>query len=762
MTTYQFRIGDLNLQTGAGDVLAAYSIARGVSGWMGGLEGFKAWHQACSRWLGMTNFASDIEKLPIKESSLEVALLTNGRVKILNDETSPAFGTSNRLGQWIAANLCALAFVCGQDVAVQLLLEGMIPNALPQISKDPILKDNLQTALQDHLSQILNEGGARKLTDKFMEVTAGLPPGDLEHMRGRTSGLGKESRKVQMETDFVAGFLWWLTSSDDSEPYLTRSGMVMKAAACLESLGCWDNLASGKSWNGEGRVPVAGRAPILVCGGVEKAPLVETDKYVFAPGVLSPGQPPVYYRLSAIGGAFVNSFHNFADVRAEECQNYWNRTRSFVRRSFGTRWAATGPDAKSDIEVRFTRLRPDDMCDNAFAIALSSIYFPSAGTILGHCFAEIAMAQETVDTVQTTVDAIGGFDELPRALQLFRVVCACVVLAFAELLAGPEFETLRHVASLDLECSDFLERLARTVNAGLADEKIAKGLPFWQAAALVAAVHAGTDGEAVEMLRHRHRAENANLLGRRAGIFAVVPRLLTDMQPATSAVGLVCLDRLVANVPCDEHGWIRDGTQPLPSFQFSNEPAAADPPSHLAGTVASSSSPCLDLERQDTSSAQTTWPKPSVGPPAVGRPDTSLYLGIERPRHYTAQHVLLTGRVSGHVVAQVTVKDVLRVLLRSISVAACCCPGHDGQPSIDVLNVSTSQWIERNFLHHERWNIFLRTSDDAAWTLFAAGQTAHFGSLIVFGCAKCAQLALRNHPMTGAVPSALIYFGESA
>jgi hypothetical protein len=709
----------------------------------------------------VTSFASDIEKLRIEDSSLEVAMLTSGGVKILDDETSPAFGGTDRLGQWLAANLCALAFVCGEGAAVNLLLEAMVPNVFPLLSEDPVLKDGLQKVLQDHVSRILNEGAARKLTAKFMEVTADLPPGDMEHMRQRISGEGKDDRKVQNETDFVAGFLWWLTTDDDNEPYLTRSGMVMRAAACLKSLGCWSNLASGKTWGGEGQVPVAGRAPILVLGGVEKASRVETDKHVFLPGVIPPGQPPVYYRLSAVGGAFVNSFHNFADVRAEQCQNCWNRTRLFVRRSFGSQWTVPEAEGKNDIEVRFNRLSADDECHNAFAVTLACIYFPAAATILGHCFEDIAMTQEAMDTVQAAVDAIGGYDTLPPALQLFRVVCACVVLAFAELLAGQEFATLRHVASLDLECSDYLEILAKTVNTGLADDRTARGLPFWRATALVAAVHAGTDGEAVEALRQRDRpGDLVALLGRRAGIFAVVPRLLVDMRPAASAMGLVCLDRLVANVPCDEEGWFKDGTPPKPSFEFSNEPAETKPPDHFEDEAVSQP-PCLDLERQDRSGAQASWVKPFVGAPAASKPDIPLYLGIERPRHYGARQVLLSGRVNGHIIAQVSVRDVLRVLVRSIGVANTACPGHNDseQPSFNVLNISTSQWIQRDFIHHEMWNVFLHTNGNAAWTLFAAGQTAHYGSLIVLGCPQCAQLALRSRPGLGRLPSALIGFG---
>ncbi len=124
-------------------------------------------------------------------------------------------------------------------------MEGMVPNVFPQLSKEPAWKDSLQKALQDYVSEILNEGAARKLTAKFIEVTAELPAGDTKHMRERLSGEGKDDRKVQSETDFVAGFVWWLTTNTSPEPYLTRSGMVMRAATCLKSLGCWSDLASG-------------------------------------------------------------------------------------------------------------------------------------------------------------------------------------------------------------------------------------------------------------------------------------------------------------------------------------------------------------------------------------------------------------------------------------------------------------------------------------------------------------------------------------
>ncbi len=92
MTTLQIRHRNFSVQSGASDLVAAYTIATGVGGWVGGLETFKAWRQVCSRVFGATSFGSDIEKLRIKESSQEVAILTNGGLKIFDDEETPAFG----------------------------------------------------------------------------------------------------------------------------------------------------------------------------------------------------------------------------------------------------------------------------------------------------------------------------------------------------------------------------------------------------------------------------------------------------------------------------------------------------------------------------------------------------------------------------------------------------------------------------------------------------------------------------------------------
>jgi hypothetical protein len=61
-----------------------------------------------------------------------------------------------------------------------------------------------------------------------------------------------------------------------------------------------------------------------------------------------------------------------------------------------------------------------------------------------------------------------------------------------------------------------------------------------------------------------------------------------------------------------------------------------------------------------------------------------------------------------------------------------------------VLNTKTSQWREREFKMHEKWNIFLHTCGDKAWALFAAGQTEYLGGMMVFKCPQCVQKTIRS------------------
>jgi hypothetical protein len=207
MATAQYRQDKWSIQSGASDLMAAYTMATGIGGWVGGSEGFQAWRGACSRWLGISTITTDLAKMKLDLPALEVAVLTGDGIKIFEDNSGDeAFG-GDQVTQWLGANLCALAYNCGNHAAVDLLVESMVPNLFPTIQKNPSLKDSLHKVLLDHVLKIVNEGAARKFPTRFMDATSHLPDGDKAYLKKKLNGAGVDDRKVQKETDFVAGFL---------------------------------------------------------------------------------------------------------------------------------------------------------------------------------------------------------------------------------------------------------------------------------------------------------------------------------------------------------------------------------------------------------------------------------------------------------------------------------------------------------------------------------------------------------------------------
>jgi hypothetical protein len=724
MTTISRRpgMGEWTYQVGAGDVIATINAAIGVAGWVGGLDSVRKTGQFCTRWLSQFS-SNSTAVINVDLPPTRIGMLTSeGLIILEDDDCANAFG-GDGLTQWLGITLCALAFYCGKRAAVDLMMEGMVPGYFPEIAKNEPLKDSLKQQIQDNIDRILNEGAARGLPKLFADGALDFGPGDQEFLQTKFKGNDEDNRPPK-ETDFVAGFLrWYSTKPESVAPYFTRCGLVIKVAACLRAVGY--KLEPSISWDGQGAPPIALRAPILVsCGTSTDVP---TDENLFPPGIIAPDCHAVYYTISTVGALCMNSFYHLAEVTQEECQTYWINVRDHVHNTFTCAWDVPVDDRKGqilDVAAHFHFSGRED-CADPYALGLAAIYFPKLSSMLAHCYKSIG-DQKTLDCVRDTSERIGDYDALPVELQRFRVITTCIVLAFTGLLVGSDFEKKRHVATLDLGMDDSLKMLTESLASGLTS-----GLPLWEAAAIVSALHAGTDTEPIEALRQRKSpASRIAILGRRAGTFCVIPKLLLNMKPSHAALGFACLDTFIGNVPIDADGWILDGTTPLKSFNLTKEEYVS--PLTRADTS-------LDLERN--------VPPPStpyLGTPACGRPDVPLYIGIERPRHYASQHMLLTGRVAGSIVAQVSVRDVLRALVRSLVIAEIECPGHDTEPQLNVLNTKTSQWRERQFKMHEKWNIFLHTCGDKAWGLFAAGQIEYLGGIMVFKCPQCVQKRINS------------------
>lgn len=736
MTTISRNTGteEWTVQTGVSDIVTAINAGISVAGWIGGLDSVQRTRQYCSRWLfQFTSGSTEIIKVDLPPT--KIGLLTSEGLKILEDKDSAeAFG-GDVFTQWLGVTLCALAFHCGKRAAVDLLVEGMVPGYFPEIASNESLKDSLKQQIQDNIDKILNEGAARSLPKLFEDQAFDLGPGDREFLQ-RKFRRSDDDSQPPTETDFVAGFLrWYSTKPISTTPYLTRSGLVMRVTACLRAVGY--NLEPGRLWDGRGEPPKVLRAPILVSGGTYVD--VPTDKHLFPPGTITPESGAIYYTLSTVGAFCVNSFYHLAEVTQQECQTYWMMVYKYIHDTFSCKWIVTKVPANNrsgktpDIIARFHHLSHQQ--PSAYALELAAIYFPTCSGMLAHCYESIG-DQKTLDCVRETSGAIGDYDPLPVELQRFRVITACIVLAITELLVGSDFERTKHVATLELDMDDSLKILTEALANGLTS-----GLPLWEAAVIVSAMHAGTDTEPIEALRKRkspgHRIAT---LGRRAGTFCVVPKLLLNMEPSTAALGFECLNIFIGNVPIDADGWILDGSTIHKSFSLTNEKY----PEPSTPTDAS-----FDLER-NAAPPET----PYLGVPTSGRPNEPLYIGLERPRHYASQHVLLTGRVNGNVIAQVSLRDVLRALVRSLVLGNDECQGHNTEPKLIVLNTTTSQWRQRQFKMHEKWNIFLHTYGDRAWTLFAAGQIEYLGGMMVFTCPQCVQKEMAT--TNGSIMAAMV------
>jgi hypothetical protein len=723
MTTAAYKVGQATLQTGASDIVALVTLANSVRGWVGGLSGVRNVLQSVrSHW---SSKSTELLKFDFPPSRAYY-LTFDGTKLFQNEDSEEAFG-GDPTTQWLGATLCVLAKECGNLTAIDLLVNVMIREYFPSL--EGFVRDAIAQQLRDRVDAIVTEGATRGFPELFMDATEGLPQGDKQYLKKKLFA-GRSDNHPQMEKDFVAGFLRWV-AMEENDPYFTRSGAVLRVAACLRAVGY--NFAPGMTWAGTEANPNPGRAAVLVTGGVESD--ISTDKFLFEPGRITPDTRPVYYRTSTVGALCVNSFHHLAELTNEECQSYYIRIRRLVQKSFTCSWGArSSRDAKT--QMIFASFDSHDLqtCENPFALQLAAFYFPKSASLLAQFYHAIG-DQSTLQSVKTNLEAVGDYDEIPVELQRFRVVTLCIVLSFAELLTQPEFEQQRHVATIELETEDCLSLLSQTL-----DDGINSGLSLWQSSVLVAAVHAGIDTEAAEMLRQRvNPGHRVALLGRRSGIFCVVPRLLTTMEPSRNALGLVCLDKFIGNLPTDENGWIYDGTPPLPNFRPLNDPDSVFEPSNDSIDIEQGRQDFhLDL-RRSTGSVQTF-----IGQPQTNSPDVPLYLSIERPLHEPSPHLLLTGRVNGSAIGQVGVQNVMLAIARSTAIDSKLCPGHDSESPLRVLNMSASTWIEKKALSHSRWNIFLNVKGDRAWALFTAGQTQDIGGLIIFTCPHCSEKELNK------------------
>lgn len=692
-----------NIQVGAADIVALLGVAHSAWGWVGSLSGVKNILDRARTFIPGTS------QHPILNLSLPIP---NGNYLILTfqgpvswEDGTKAFG-GDPVMQFVGATLCALAHECGPSAAVKLFMRCIAPTLWDrEFIEIPGLKETVRLQLMDNIQAILNDGAIRGFTERFFQAAGdcGLTEGDKVWLKSYTQ-VEDDDMPLATEIELIGGFLCWVVKRGTvAQPYCTRSGMVARTALYLRSVGY--SLDPLQSWNGVGSQPKVVRGVILVTGGTS-----ETDPLQLNPGEFAESSRKSHYQHSTIGAMLVNAVQFPTLLAPETAQEQFRSAERALLSLIRPTWR-TASDGSERVAVFFGT--PDHSTPNrqrsqpsSYATALASIYFPLSAQLLAQCYEGIATDDIRRCAIENKSNS-AAFEDLPEDLVLFRVVTAGIIIAVVSTLAGADYWSMTHASMINLDDESWLDNIARLLDKGLSSS-----LPMAQAVSLVASIHCAMDLSEFATSDTGVKVDT-NIIGARTGIYAVIPSLFLNMSPGPEALGLVCVDQFVGNIPVHRDGWIRSGTTAALYFSGVREVPTT------GFDLATRGSPAHAL----------------LGPPVPACPDIPLYVSLERVQHYSRPDVMLTGRVNGEVVGSVSIDEVLWVVCKSLEAVSEC--GKNCTQPTKVRNVKASEWV-KGLVLDPKYPVCLQVDGDPAWRLLAAGQAGQCSGLLMFGCFQCA------------------------
>lgn len=721
-SAWDVQLQSLQAQVGTIDALETLSAAYSPDGWLGGLDGvgriLASYPDASLEPLEQLRHPGRLDLSPVTCS----VATSEGLRRCVIEDAEYAFGGDART-QLIGLTICALAHECEGQNAVELFIDAFGSCIFHDL-------DDVKLAIYSQLVQnyvrILNEGAARGFTERFISTIAELNilSGDRAWLRKNLlsppNGLFQSS-----EAAMLGGLLNWMAQHRKG-PYPTRSGLVVRAAACLKEVGY--RIGEIQVWMGAGDGDLPPKEndliPVVLVLG-DSAPLdpvsFPVDPLALKAEDIVARSYTLHYDYNTVGSMLLAALNNQSDVKADVYQAQFEQIYDYFESNLSVEWELS-KNPLTPLQARASWNGSLLVDDKDIEIDIAEFYFPRSAEHISHLYRRIA-TQEALDEITKNFSNFGCFDEcFPESLAMFRAITAAIAISFASRLTPRNFKTTRHCASLELDNGVWLEHICEVADKVMSDIE-PEPLQFEQAIFAVATIHTAADPECI-------RKADYQLIGWRNGIYAIVPPLLVDMAPVSEAVGIQCLDNFLANVMVNSDdsgtGAIQGSVTPLSCAKHEAEEEGE-------GTGNDSNSPStID---------------PNIGPAIPGSPDVPISLSFGPPTHLNGSHLCLRASIQGSIVETVGIKGVLNLLAASQGEPSEC--SHQEPSNTQVFNLKPSIWVARKRVKpvHPKHATFIPVQGDRAWTIFLAGEVWWYNGYIVYRCVDC---ALEHHRRTKA------------
>jgi hypothetical protein len=707
----------IQTQIGAADVVATFHAAHSAWGWLGGLQSIRSLLNAIpNKLVGQSTKLCNLKLEPELRllPTCAYILASSGPQEFFADDATHSFGDDPRT-QIIGLTICALAHELRVPWAVMLFQKCLLRHLFQAPNE---LLDAMETQLSDYdiRQRIINEGASRGLTTLFNDAVGALnlPPGDCGWVKAEIKKDWYEHMDYEpSEVHMVGGMLRWI-SHQSTTPYFTRSGLVARTAVYLKTVGYMIGVV--EYWDGLGNPPssLGPNAIVLVLGGSSTTDelMLETEEIeVHHPYLISH-----HYSSRTVGSLLLNALGNPPSILPEILQDDFEHVRDYVESHLSTYWTTV---SNRDMGINVQNISLAICCkwngaaqSTSIERSLAGIYFPLSGEFLAPCYRRVASEQfcmQVRDGTKRRIDATSNTMHVEIAR--FRAITAAIYIALASCLAQKgDFQKSCHLTNLQLINEAWLDPECQNI-----DRFGSGSIRLQTAVHVLAVVHAG------DFARRIDENITSNTIGFREGIYSVLPTLLVDKEPTSAALNFVLSDRFFANISANNRGEIKDINSP----RILNEYANPDP------------------RRITDNSALTTLQEPWSGPPFRHSPDLPLYLGLER---HSNGEMGFVGRIDGSNIGKTSIRDVLFTIVRSLKQPDDC--NHQDEYAI-VQNVKASRWALKSRIYKPAGFhdcvAYISVLDNAAWTLFLAGEAMIHNSVIVYRCTICAGQCYDSH-----------------
>jgi hypothetical protein len=716
--TLVFRPSDgqlMQVQMGTADLVAIISAARSAYGWLSGLKTVQRLLALLPGIFDQRKATALMQDIPTTPVVVHV-LTSNGPICQPFPSDEPAFGEDfgTRL---IGMTLCALAHILGGEQAVEMLQMVFLPVFVARKE----LEEAIFLEIKDNRQQILNEGAARGLTDKFKNA---IQSSRLPSWTDRHVYEDKIAKSFFDDAEYVYRFLSWLVD-EPRGAYFTRSRAVAHVAICLSEVGY--RLGVVESWDGQGqygrRQDV--RSVVLVTGGHHP-----TDPPLDGECDMEAYRVPVHhYQFSTVGGMISTAFRNRCETMPEVFQTEFEEIWKQISEDMTFQWTTVIQDDHIDrgesgwgpLTAKVVWRAPIRR-SSSITLRLASLMFKDIAEHVAWCYEPLARPEALSAIKEKYRHIVDGQEPHAGIVMRYRAITSCIIISMIGQLAPRDFKSVPHAVRWNLLDGDALGYWCRAFN-----DNATQGLLVGQAVLLLASIHAGYYFELEQALSEETMGEDIlYTVGYRNAMYAIIPCVLLHMKPTVDAIGLRCFYGFWANA-------VARGSGMVVSSRGRNLGAE------------------VNLDRTNANGTALSSPhftgEPYLSPPVEAGPDVSLYLSIERSTyriHKQEPELVLSGRIAGAFVGSVSVEQVMGTLINSFNREEAC-PGHDEQ--LCVAHVTASRWaekIEKPVGLCGRYDTFVPVKDDDCWGLLLAGEVSNFGGLLVHGCIQCTASTLHD------------------